>query len=50
MALYLYLGDSSTLQRNLDKLVTYLQSSQRHLVNYAQRYRKGLPISSAPAE
>lgn len=46
----LYAGDCSTLQRNLGKLVTYLQSNERHLVNYAQRYRQGLPISSAPAE
>jgi hypothetical protein len=46
----LYSGDTGTLQRNFEKLVTYLQSNERHLVNYAQRYRKGLPISSAPAE
>lgn len=46
----LYVGDSSTPQRNLEKLLTYLQSNKRHLVNYAERYRKGLPISSAPAE
>lgn len=30
--------------------MTYLQSNERHLINYAQRYRKGLPISRAPAE
>jgi len=30
--------------------VTYLQSNELHFVNYAERYRQGQPISSAPAE
>ena len=41
---------SSTLIRNLEKLQSYLESNQRYMINYGQRYRAGLPISSAPAE
>lgn len=36
--------------RNVDKLLTYLESNERNLIDYGKRYRAGLPISSAPAE
>lgn len=42
--------DASTLLRHVDKLQTYLESNERYWVDYAKRYRAGLPISSAPAE
>ena len=42
--------DASTLLRNVDKLLTYLESNERYLIDYGKRYRAGLPISSAPAE
>jgi hypothetical protein len=35
---------------NLRKAHGYLRSNAQYLVNYASRYRKGLPISSAIAE
>ncbi len=39
-----------TLSSRLFDLGHYLEDNAAHLVNYAQRYRDGLPISSATAE
>lgn len=40
----------TTLNWNLRHVFWYLRSNARHLVNYAHRYHRGLPISSAIAE
>lgn len=39
-----------TLWMNLDRLIGYLESNDRYLVNYRRRHYKGLPISSSIAE
>lgn len=39
-----------TLWMNVGRLVGYLCSNDRYLVNYARRHYKGLPISSSIAE
>ena len=35
---------------NLGRLIGYLESNDRYLVNYQRRYYKGMPISSSIAE
>jgi hypothetical protein len=42
--------DLTAMCWNLRKAHGYLRSNAQYLVNYASRYRKGLPISSAIAE
>ena len=39
-----------TLWMNLGRLIGYLESNDRYLVNYSRRHYKGLPISSSIAE
>ena len=39
-----------TLWLNLGRLIGYLESNDRYLVNYARRHYKGLPISSSISE
>ena len=39
-----------TLWMNLGRLIGYLESNDRYLVNYSPRHYKGLPISSLIAE
>ena len=39
-----------TLWMNLGRLIGYLESNDRYLVNYRRRHYKGLPISSSIAE
>ena len=39
-----------TLWLNLGRLIGYLESNDRYLVNYRRRHYKGLPISSSIAE
>jgi hypothetical protein len=39
-----------TLWLNLGRLIGYLESNDRYLVNYSRRHFKGLPISSSIAE
>ena len=39
-----------TLWMNLARLIGYLESNDRFLVNYQRRHYKGLPISSSIAE
>ena len=39
-----------TLWMNLGRLIGYLESNDRYLVNYQRRHYKGLPISSPIAE
>jgi len=43
-------GPFTTLWWNLRQTYWYLESNHQYMVNYARRYRKGLPISSAMAE
>jgi hypothetical protein len=42
--------NASTLIWNVGRLLGYLESNERYLVQYAARHRAGLPISSATAE